>query len=100
MLRNFSSAVARLALGLEGTHAALEKVKEVGGIELAVEAAAVAGGFEMMTKVVDATGRKPPPMHVQRVFQMVLFVAKHRVAIGMVGASVMSAIALSIFVNA
>jgi len=100
-LLEFGSAVANnMALDVTKVQTALEKVKKVGGMELAIEAVAVAGAFEIITKVVDASGRKAPPHHVQRVKQGVLFVMKNRVAIGIVGASVAGAFALSKFTKA
>jgi hypothetical protein len=36
---------------------AMEEVRVVEGMELCVEAAAVAGAFEAITKIVDATGQ-------------------------------------------
>lgn len=91
----FSSAVANLALDVNKAQSALLEVKKVGGMELAVEAAAVAGGFEMITKVVDASGRKEAPKGVQRVEQGALFVMKHRMIFGMVAV----ALVLSNFVK-
>jgi len=95
----FSSAVANLALDVEKARSALVEVKKVGGMELAVEAAAVAGGFEMITKVVDASGRKESSKGAQRVEQGMLFVLKHRMTIGMVVVPVIAVLVLSNFVR-
>ena len=46
-----------------------EKVREVGGEGLLVEAACIAAGFTLMTRVVDATGRKVLPDMVNRIHQ-------------------------------
>ena len=94
-LLEFGSAVANMALDVAKVQTALEKIKKVGGMELAIEAVAVAGAFEIITKGVDASGRKAPPHHVQRFKQGILFGMKNRVA--MVGASVAGAFALSKF---
>ena len=72
----FGSAVANMALDVAKVQTALEKIKKVGGMELAIEAV-VAGAFEIITKGVDASGRKAPPHHVQRVKQGILFVMKN-----------------------
>ena len=79
-LLEFGSAVANMALDVAKVQTALEKIKKVGGMELAIEAV-VAGAFEIITKGVDASGCKAPPHHVQRVKQGILFVMKNRVAI-------------------
>lgn len=95
----FGSAVVNLALDVEKAQGALVDVKKVGGMELAIEAAAVAGGFEMITKVVDASGRKEASKRVQRVEQGILFVMKHRMKIGMVVVPVIVSLVLSNFVK-
>ncbi|KAL7502513.1 hypothetical protein ACHAWX_000504 [Stephanocyclus meneghinianus] len=89
-LLDFGSAMANLAVDVQKAPSALEEVKKIGGMELAVEAVCVAGAFEMMTKVVDASGRKAQSKQLLKVMQGLMFMLKHRVTIGIIGASVMA----------
>lgn len=78
---------------------AMKNVEKVGGAELAVEMAAVAGSFECITKVVDATGIKPHPKTMTKVLKGVLTLVKHRMTIGLIGASVATAFVASRFIK-
>ena len=57
------STIAALPFDAKTVERAREKVKEVGGIELVVEACIIARAFEYgsLTKLVDGTGRELPP---------------------------------------
>mmetsp|Transcript_23975 Transcript_23975/g.55929 ORF Transcript_23975/g.55929 Transcript_23975/m.55929 type:complete len:86 (+) Transcript_23975:934-1191(+) len=76
MLVEFSKAVATRPLD----HAKIQQT----GKQLAltydeavlVEASATAGSMEILTKVVDATGRKPPPHVAQGIVRIVLAIHK------------------------
>ncbi len=96
-LMKFGAAMTKLSVDVQGAQSALEEVKKIGGMELAVEAVAVAGAFGCMTKVVDASGRKAPTKCGQMVMQVVLTLTKHRAVVGIVGASVIAAIVASKF---
>ncbi|KAL7533061.1 hypothetical protein ACHAXR_005011 [Thalassiosira sp. AJA248-18] len=91
-LIHLGSAVATLPMDMEKVQIALQEVKSVGGMELAMEATAVAGAYETITKVVDATGIKLPPQRIQRVISTILFVIKHKVTFGLVVASLVVAL--------
>ena len=95
MLVALGAAVASRPFDLRRVHAAMERVKAVGGTELSIEAAAATGAFEAMTKAVDGTVRKPPNQDTMRVARVVMTMLKHRVAIHRAGAFVIAAIALS-----
>ena len=98
-LMKFGAAMTKLSVDVQGALSALEEVKKIGGMELAVEAVAVAGAgaFGCMTKVVDASGRKAPTKCGKMVMQVVLTLTKHRELVGIVGASVIAAIVASKF---
>lgn len=96
----FGAAVANLALAPEKARSALNEVKKVGGMELAIEAVAVAGNFEIATKVTDASGIKVLPKHMLNAMKGAIFVVKHRFAFGMVAVSVIVAYVASIFAKA
>jgi len=83
--------VAALPFDAGKIERAREKVFEIGGMELVVEACAVAGVFESLTKLIDVTGRTLPPEWMQGLVQGVMMTMKHKTAIGLVGASVAAA---------
>lgn len=67
---------------------AMEKVKEVGGIELAIEMAAVGGFFEATTRVTDCIVAKESSRVKSNAVLMVMVLVKHRKTIGLVGAAI------------
>lgn len=85
------SAIAALPFEVKTVERAREKVKEVGGMELVVEACIIAGAFESITKLVDGTGCGLPPKWIIGVNIGMMRMMKHRVAIGLVGVSVAAA---------
>jgi len=84
-------AIAALPFDAKTVERAREKVKEVGGMELVVEACIIAGAFESITKLVDGTGRELPPKWIMGVSTVMMRMMKHSVAIGLVGVSVAAA---------
>lgn len=96
-LAELASAIAALPLDLGRLEQARGEVERVGGRELLAEACAVAGAFEAITKLVDATGREVPSIGFQRFKGVVMTLMKHRTAIGWTGASLVAACATQMF---
>ena len=91
-LIELGTAVASTPCDVRRIQKAAQELKNVGGIELCVEAAAVCGAFESITKLVDATGRGAGSSRQQKVMQTAMTVMKHRNAILLAGVSVAAAI--------
>jgi len=94
-LVELGAAVASRPWNAGRVEAAAKRVKEEGGAELLVEAAAVAGAFEAITKVVDATGRKEPSGGMQRAQRVVMTVMKHRAQIACLAGAALVAAAIA-----
>ena len=58
-LVSFANLVALQPLDMSSVLESIEPIRECGGDELVIEAIGVATGFSTITKVVDATGKKP-----------------------------------------
>lgn len=97
VLEEFGRAVAAIPWDGDRIRNAMENVKRMGGMELGVEAAAVCGAFEAITKVVDATRRRSVSEKDQRMFRTIMTLSKHRKAIFWVGASTVVGIAAIVF---
>lgn len=91
-LEELGAAVASRPFDGTKIKSAMDEVMRVGGMELCVEAAAVSGAFESITKVVDATGRRAGSLGKNRVMWTVMTLAKHRTMILLMGTSVAVAI--------
>merc|ERR1712151_836087 len=61
LLESFGATLADRPMDMERVSIIREKLRNVGGDALVVEAATMVGAFALMTCVVDATGRKPFP---------------------------------------
>lgn len=68
-MRAFAKSLSDRPMDMEQVALAREKVREVGGEGLLVEAACIAAGFTLMTRVVDATGRKVIPNMIEKIRQ-------------------------------
>ena len=91
-LAELGAAVASRPWDAGRVRAAARAVEETGGAGLLVEAAAAAGAFEAITKVVDATARKEPSGGMQRAQRVVMTVLKHRVRIACVAGAALVAV--------
>jgi hypothetical protein len=94
-LSELGAAIASRPIDVGRLRDAIARVIEVGGLELAVEAAAVAGAFEAVTKIVDATGRKAFSRGLLRFLGSVMMLVKHRASICFAGAFVAAALVAS-----
>ena len=76
--------------------AAARAVEDAGGAGLLVEAAAAAGAFEAITKVVDATDKKETSGGLRRAQRVVMTVLKHRVRIACLAGAVLVAVTVGV----
>lgn len=60
VLESFGKVCAKRPIDMDSISKAREEVLSLGGPELVLEASSIVGGFSLMTKVVDATGRIVP----------------------------------------
>jgi len=66
VLNAFGAAFAERPIDIEAVDRLREEVRAVGGDGLVMEASTIAGAFSLMTKVVDATGRKPEDQMLEK----------------------------------
>lgn len=76
-LTEFGRAAATLPYNAAAVQKALQNVEQQGGKELKVEVCCTVGGFESMTRAVDATLRKKPPNAVVAIMKGVNNIANH-----------------------
>lgn len=80
-LVDLGKLIASTPYNMDELRRSMEEVKRVGGMELMVEAAAVCGAFECMTKIVDATQRRQQHQGLLRFMKVVITLLKHRATI-------------------
>lgn len=98
-LAELGAAVASRPWSDGRVRAAAGAVEKAGGAGLLVEAAAAAGAFEAITKVVDATARKEPSGAAQRAQRLVMTALKHRVRIACLAGAALVAITVGVAIR-
>lgn len=88
VLETFGLVTGSIPFDVQAVGKAREKVEKEGGRELLVEACAVAGAFEAITRLVDGTGRQLPLQRESRTKLLIMKVFKNRHTAGMAAAAV------------
>lgn len=95
-LESFASLVSSIPFDTDQAGKARDDVVKVGGKELLVEACAVAGAFEAITKLVDATGCQLMSRQKTKINIFIMKTFKNRNTIGAVATAIaVAAVAVS-----
>jgi len=91
ILTALSTAAGSIPFYPKAMKVACDNVKELGGMELVVEACATIGAFEAITKLVDATGKTLHSKREDKVHFAVVRCIQQRYAIGAALAAIVAA---------